>query len=76
MTKGVSVGPHTLLSEREAATVLGCSVFCLRAWRRKRVGVPHFRIGRLCRYQMSDLQTFLMEHRVEPVVKSTTSATQ
>jgi hypothetical protein len=76
MIKGVSVEPNTLLSEREAAKVLGCTVFCLRAWRQKRVGVPHFRVGRLCRYRMSDLQTFLMEHRVEPVVKPTTSAAQ
>lgn len=66
----VSVDPNALLSERDASKVLGCTIFCLRAWRRKKVGVPHYRVGRLCRYRMSDLQTFLLEHRVEPAVSS------
>jgi hypothetical protein len=76
MEKKTLLNQDRLVSEGEAAGILGCSIFCLRAWRRKRIGVPHFRVGRLCRYRMSDLQTFLMEHRVEPVVKPTTSANQ
>jgi hypothetical protein len=57
-----------LVSEREAAKILGCTPYCLRAWRTKKIGVPHFRVGRLCRYRVSDLQDYLMRHRVEPVL--------
>jgi hypothetical protein len=54
------------VSEVEAAEFLGVTKFCLRSWRTKKTGVPYVRVGRLCRYRISDLQQFLDAHRVEP----------
>ncbi len=61
-----AVVDDALVSEREAAKILGCTVSCLRAWRTRRIGVPHYRVGRLCRYRVSDLQEYLTQHRVDP----------
>jgi hypothetical protein len=58
--------PDAVVSEVEAAEFLGCTKYCLRSWRTKKIGVPYLRVGRLCRYKISDLQSFLNAHRVEP----------
>jgi hypothetical protein len=58
--------PEKVVSENEAAQFLGVTKFCLRSWRTKKTGVPYVRVGRLCRYRVSDLQQFLDAHRVEP----------
>jgi hypothetical protein len=58
--------PDSLVSEVEAAEILDVTKFCLRSWRTKKIGVPYVRVGRLCRYRVSDLQQFLDAHRVEP----------
>ena len=67
MTTSNALDPEALVSETEAAKFLGCTKFCLRSWRTKKIGVPYVRVGRLCRYRISDLQQFLDAHRVEPV---------
>lgn len=58
--------PDAVVSEDGAAEFLGCTKYCLRSWRTKKINVPYLRIGRLCRYRISDLQDFLTAHRVEP----------
>jgi hypothetical protein len=68
-----SIAAEALVSEREAATILGCTVSCLRAWRTRGMGVPHYRVGRLCRYSVSDLHDYLKSHRVEPAATGTSA---
>jgi hypothetical protein len=53
-----------LVSEREAAKFLGCTVFCLR-WRTKKLHLPWVSIGRLVKYRHSDLEALVLANRVE-----------
>ncbi len=53
-----------VLNEREAATVVGCSVALLRKWRLFREGPCYVKVGRLVRYRQSDLDAFLDAHLV------------
>ncbi len=56
-----------VLSEREAADMLGWSVKTLQA-RRYRGEPPRYcKVGRSVRYRVNDLQTFLENCLVEPV---------
>lgn len=55
-----------VLDEIRAAQYLGCTVHALRAWRFRRVGPPWYKVGRLVRYRVSDLDQFLTANRVEP----------
>lgn len=62
-----SSGTKRLLSDLEAAPVLGISVQTLRNWRCNGVGVPYVRVGsRAIRYDVSDLELFIAEGKVEP----------
>jgi hypothetical protein len=54
-----------LLTEKQAALRLGCSVALLRKWRLLGKGPPYMKIGRLVRYSEGDLVAFLDAHRVE-----------
>ena len=54
----------SILNEREAAAVVGCSVALLRKWRLFCEGPSYVKIGRLVRYRMEDLDAFLDSHRV------------
>jgi len=54
-----------LVSERGAASILGCSIFCVRAWRTRKINIPVIHIGRLVRYRVGDLTAFIQAHRVE-----------
>jgi hypothetical protein len=65
MTKSNALDPETLLNETDAADYLGCTKFCLRQWRTKRINVPFCRVGRLVRYRVSDLTAFLAANRIE-----------
>lgn len=53
----------SLLTEKQAARVLGVSIACLRDGRariaRGRIRVPVLKIGRLIRYDPADLREFL-----------------
>jgi len=73
MMKPNALDPDSVVSEIEAANYLGCTKYCLRSWRTKKTGVPYLRVGRLCRYRVSDLQEFLMTNRVEPSGSKTSS---
>jgi phage terminase Nu1 subunit (DNA packaging protein) len=44
---------HALLTERELAAVLRCSVAGVRAWRRR--GMPARKLGRLVRYELESV---------------------
>ena len=53
-------------SERSAAVVLGVSVALLRKWRRVGGGPLYLRIGKLVRYRLSDLRTFMDSCAIAP----------
>ena len=65
MTKSNALDPEALVSETDAAEFLGCTKFCLRQWRTKRINVPFCRVGKLVRYRVSDLNAFLAANRIE-----------
>jgi predicted DNA-binding transcriptional regulator AlpA len=54
-----------VLNERQAASVLGCSVALMRKWRLFGAGPLYCKIGRLVRYRQADIDSFLEAHRVE-----------
>lgn len=47
------------LPERSAAALLGVSVALLRKWRRTGAGPAYLRIGKLVRYRLSALRSFM-----------------
>jgi predicted site-specific integrase-resolvase len=54
-------------NEKDAASVLGCSVAALRKWRLLGKGPAYCKVERLVRYAEEDLQAYLEAHRVQPV---------
>jgi hypothetical protein len=48
-----------LLTEREAASFLGCSVAFLRRCRLFRTGPVYAKLGRLVRYRLADLEEYV-----------------
>lgn len=64
------VCPGALVSERDAAEFLGCTIFCLRAWRQKRIGVPVYKVGRLVKYKLSELHDYVNAGRIEPISRA------
>ncbi len=57
---GVPLKPGDLLSEKEAAELLGCGFRTLRNWRAKRGGPRFVKVGqRLVRYRRADLEAFI-----------------
>jgi len=53
------------LRDTEVSQLIGISRSGLRQWRRRRRGPRYFRIGRLIRYQLADVQRFLDANAVE-----------
>jgi len=53
-----------VLNERQAASILGCSVALMRKWRLCGDGPAYVKLGRLVRYRPTDLDAFLEAHRV------------
>jgi excisionase family DNA binding protein len=54
-----------LLSEQQAATLLGVRPGTLQVWRStKRYGLGYVKVGRLVRYRASTLQAFLASREV------------
>ncbi len=49
----------SLLTERQAARILNCSVQLLRKWRGKNQGPRRVRLGRCVRYSPDDLRVFI-----------------
>lgn len=57
----------SLLDERRAAEFLGVTPACMRAWRFRQQGPAYVRLnGRLVRYEMSELRSYLSSAKVEP----------
>jgi hypothetical protein len=59
-----SIIPH-LLTEREAARILACSVSALRKWRREGRGPQATHIERLVRYDVRVIERFLANNRAQ-----------
>ena len=55
-----------MVDENEAATLLGCTVSCLRAWRARGRGPTYRKIGRLVRYNSRDLVLWSRAQSVYP----------
>jgi len=54
--------PNQLLSRRQAAEYLGVKENTLAIWAcNKRYGLAVIKVGRLCKYRLSDLEKFLDE---------------
>lgn len=54
-----------VLNERQAASILGCSVALMRKWRLFGEGPTYSKVGRLVRYRRIDIDRFVEAHRVE-----------
>jgi len=53
-----------LVSEKEACKILDCRPNTLAVWRtNKRYDLPFYKIGRLVKYKISDLEEFIQEGR-------------
>ncbi|MGD9506391.1 MAG: helix-turn-helix transcriptional regulator [Syntrophobacteraceae bacterium] len=46
--------------------VLGCGVQTMRNWRHIGKGPAYVKVGRLVRYYMSDLESFMASRRIDP----------
>jgi predicted DNA-binding transcriptional regulator AlpA len=63
MTPGGTLPADRLLTEKEAAALLGLAPNTLRTWRSTgRAGQPCWcKIGRACRYRLSDVQAYIAQ---------------
>ncbi|MBI5178155.1 MAG: helix-turn-helix domain-containing protein [Nitrospinae bacterium] len=58
----------SLLKEGDVATILGISPLTLRNERsRGKISIPYVRIGRLIRYRIEDLNSFIEQNRKVPM---------
>ncbi len=48
-----------LITEKETATMLGCSIYKLQKDRRIGSPIPYIKIGRSVRYRIEDIQSYL-----------------
>ena len=53
-----------LLNAKQAAKLLACTEAALALWRRERRGPTYVRLGRLVRYQKSDVFSWIDSRRV------------
>lgn len=59
--------PDRLLTEAEAAELLGLKQNTLNNWRcTHRVPLPYVRVGRAIRYRLADIQAFIERGTVRP----------
>jgi helix-turn-helix protein len=59
-----------LMTEQDAAQIVGVTVHALRAWRwRKKGGPAYLKLGSCVRYRLSDIQAYLDRHLVDPEAK-------
>lgn len=57
---------HNLLSNDEAAEVLGVDRKTLPVWRStKRYNLPYIKVGRLVKYRLEDLEAFLNQRTIK-----------
>ena len=57
-------GSPNLLSSEQVAELTGLALDTLAQWRSQRRGIPYLKIGRLVRYDLSDVQAYLRGCRV------------
>lgn len=57
--------PDHLLTERQAAQLLGLSVKTLQARRFNRLGPSYVKLGRSVRYTSVDLENFINSNRIQ-----------
>ncbi len=61
----VTIDYPTLLTREEAAAYLGLRPQTLAIWAMNgRYGLPHIKVGRLCKYRRTDLDKFLERRTV------------
>jgi hypothetical protein len=53
------------VSDKEVAKITGRAVQTLRNDRFRKQGIPYSKIGRLCRYRLSDVLAFCESKRIE-----------
>jgi excisionase family DNA binding protein len=55
---------NRLLTRKEAADFLGCKEHTLAVWAtNKRYNLPFYKIGRLVKYRLNDLEDFVVKNR-------------
>ena len=62
-TQPFPAAPVRLVSEHEAANILGLSVKTLRRWRWAGREVPFIKLGGAVRYSLDDLNEYIDGHR-------------
>lgn len=62
---------HHLMTETEAARLLGVSIRTLQSWRWRRVGPRYTKLGGSVRYRVEDINAFIEEGMQEPVARKT-----
>lgn len=59
---------NNLMTNEEAAAMLGTTVSTLQAWRStKRYNLKYVKIGKSVRYRLEDVQAFIESRTVSPV---------
>lgn len=54
-----------LLSPEEISRLIGIPTATLAQWRYRKTGIPYLRIGRLVRYDVADVESYLQRCRIE-----------
>jgi len=55
---------NPLLTRKQAANFLGCKENTLAVWAtNKRYDLPFYKIGRLVKYKLDDLENFVLRHQ-------------
>ena len=55
---------RNLLAPQEVAALTGLSLETLAQWRSQKRGIPYLKLGRVVRYDLSDVQAYLEGCRV------------
>lgn len=67
MNKDLLASGISLLNEKEAAAILGISVYTLQKWRYLGKNLEYLKIGRLIKYDSKSLADFIEQTKVIPV---------
>ena len=59
----MSDDPRPLLDIHQLAELLGVSEWTLYEWRNRRQGPPAIKVGRLLRWRLTDVETWLDQRR-------------
>ena len=54
-----------LLNPEEVSTLTGIPTATLAQWRYRKTGIPYLRMGRLVRYDVADVESYLQRCRIE-----------